>query len=73
MRFFDLQTNAINAVRVFDLESDPDETKSIPFNAEEVLELLDNSGGYHGMKFDNSYEDIDPGLAERLRTLGYLD
>ena len=73
MRFFDTRTNMVKTLRVFDLETDPDETKSISFGAEKALELLDSAAGFHGLKFDNSYEDIDPELAEKLRTLGYLD
>jgi arylsulfatase A-like enzyme len=73
MRFFDSRTNAIKTLRVFDLETDPDETKSIPFDAEDTLQRLDNAAGFHGLQFANSYEDIDPELSEKLRTLGYLD
>jgi arylsulfatase A-like enzyme len=72
VRFFDAATGRVVARRVFDVVKDPRETRSVNGafpDADAELEALSGGGG---IAYAGVFRDVDPGVEERLRALGYL-
>jgi arylsulfatase A-like enzyme len=73
VRFFDIDTGALRAQRVFDLPGDPRETHSLGSDFGPAEELLREAAGTHGHAFESTLEVADEELEGQLRALGYLD
>ncbi len=61
------------ARRVFDLQGDPRETRSLGEDFGSAQQLIDEAAGPHGLSFESARETADPELEGQLRALGYLD
>jgi arylsulfatase A-like enzyme len=73
VRFFEPGTEKVLRRRMFDLASDPDETRSLGANFGAVAAVLSEAAGTHGLAFDASRAPLPREAEGPLRALGYLD
>jgi arylsulfatase A-like enzyme len=72
VRFFDVATGRVVARRVFDVAKDPRETRSLDGDFPEAEAELEAVSGSGGIAYRGVFRDVDPGIEESLRALGYL-
>ena len=73
VRVFDPETGQVRARRVFDLENDPRETRSVPYPLDGFQSVLAEASSDHGYSFDATVEDVGPALRSQLQALGYME
>jgi arylsulfatase A-like enzyme len=72
IRHFDVDTGAVSALRVFDLDADPDELAPLAEDFGAVAEAIDREAGSHGVAFRPRFKNPPKDLVEKLRSMGYL-
>lgn len=73
IRFFDVRNGEVVNRRVFDIQKDPDETRSLDFDPVAFDRLFVEPAGLDGFALEGRYEELEPEMLEKLRTLGYLE
>ena len=73
MRFFDANTGTVVKYRVFDVENDPNETRSLKVDPAQIEAIFENALDGDSLTFQSSYEKIRPESLEQLKALGYLE
>ena len=73
MRFFDVKSGAVTTRRIFDLEADPDETRSLGVEKDIFDALVARSASVQEPTFNSRFENLEPATLEQLRSLGYLE
>ncbi len=72
IEFFDVATGKPTRRRIFDLESDPHEVRSLGEEFGEAEAAMREAAGDHGLAFESHFHGVTPELEAQLKALGYL-
>jgi arylsulfatase A-like enzyme len=73
VRFFDVGTGEVVERRVFDLQRDPRETRSVDHEFGEQAAMVEAVSGTQGVAYPGVFREIEADVEAQLRALGYLD
>lgn len=71
MRYRRPEDGAVFARRLFDLERDPRELRTLAEDASTMEHLLEDEAGPHGLSFEAHFQELDGTTRENLEQLGY--
>jgi arylsulfatase A-like enzyme len=73
MRFFSVVTGKLLQRRIFDLASDPRETRSLGSEFGPAEAVIARAAGTHGHRYPAADAEVPPDIKKQLEALGYLD